>query len=104
MSQEQAREVPGLVEQLREAIRQSGQSLNQIARASGVGSDRLSRFMTGKRDLTLEAAEKLCRVLRIGLAAADSPGQVVQQPQKSQPPQREETKQQPMQKGKKPGE
>ena len=56
---EPAREAPGLVEQLREGIRQSGQSLNQFACASGVGSDRLSRFLTGKRDLTLEAAEKL---------------------------------------------
>jgi transcriptional regulator with XRE-family HTH domain len=57
-----------LVSQLRDAIRQSGQSLNQLSLACGVGRDRLSRFMRGERGLTLEAAEKVCRVLRLGLA------------------------------------
>jgi transcriptional regulator with XRE-family HTH domain len=61
------REAPGLVEQLREAIRSSGRSLNQISRESGVGSDQLSRFMRGVRTLTLPAAEKVCRTLRLRL-------------------------------------
>jgi transcriptional regulator with XRE-family HTH domain len=54
-----------LVEQLREAIRRSGRSLNQIAKAAGVGSNQLSRFMRGIRTLTLPAAEKVCQVLGI---------------------------------------
>ena len=58
----------GLVEQLRDAIRKSGQSLNQLSKTSGVGSDRLSRFMTGKRDLTLAAVEKICDVLHLQLS------------------------------------
>jgi DNA-binding phage protein len=62
-------ETPGLVEQLREAVRQSGQSLNQLSAACGVGRDRLSRFLRGRRDLTLTAAEKVCRALGLRLAA-----------------------------------
>ena len=57
-----------MVEQLREAIRRSGQSLNGLSRECGVGRDRLSRFMRGERDLTLSAAEKVCRALRLCLA------------------------------------
>ena len=60
---------PGLVNQLRDAIRRSGQSLNQLSKTTGVGSDRLSRFMTGKRDLTLSAVERICDVLHLYLAA-----------------------------------
>lgn len=53
---------------LKEAIRGSGQSLNKLAKESGVGSDRLSRFMRGERDLTLTAAEKVCVALGLRLA------------------------------------
>jgi transcriptional regulator with XRE-family HTH domain len=63
-------EGPGLVEQLREAIRKSGESLNQLGERSGLDSARLSRFMRGERDLTLSAAEKLCQAL--GLELSDS--------------------------------
>jgi transcriptional regulator with XRE-family HTH domain len=62
-------EAPGLVEQLREAIRKSGRSLYQLGKDSGVGSDQLSRFMRGERTLTLPAAEKLCRALDLELAS-----------------------------------
>lgn len=58
---------PGLVSELREAIRGSGQSLRDLGRACGVGGDRLSRFMRGERDLTLGAAEKICRALGLRL-------------------------------------
>jgi transcriptional regulator with XRE-family HTH domain len=57
-----------VVEQLRDAIRQDGRSLNQIGKASGVDAARLSRFMRGERDLTLEAADKVCQVLHLRLA------------------------------------
>ena len=63
MADEPTSEGSGLIDQLKEAIRGSGQSLNQIGIASGVDASRLSRFMTGKRDLTLGAADKICRVL-----------------------------------------
>src|SRR5690242_3890118 len=60
----------GLVEQLREAIRESGESLNQLGERSGLDSARLSRFMRGERDLTLTAAEKLCDALGLHLAGS----------------------------------
>ena len=63
----QKRESAGLIAQLREAIRQSGQSLNQLGAACGVGRDRLSRFLRAERGLTVEAAEKICRALRLRL-------------------------------------
>jgi transcriptional regulator with XRE-family HTH domain len=75
-------EAPGLVEQLRDAIRRSGQSLNQLSKASGVGSNQLSRFMRGVRTLTLPAAEKLCRVLRLRLSPEEGEGPPAPAPKK----------------------
>lgn len=63
----------GVVEQLREAIRQSGESLNHLGKRSGVDSARLSRFMRGQRGLTLTAAEKLCDALGLLLIGVDVP-------------------------------
>jgi transcriptional regulator with XRE-family HTH domain len=61
-------EVTGLVEQLREAIRDSGKTLYQLSKDAGVGKDQLSRFMRGERTLTLPVAEKVCRALGLRLA------------------------------------
>jgi transcriptional regulator with XRE-family HTH domain len=66
-------EATGLVEQLREAIRRSGQTLNQLSGVCGVGRDRLSRFLRGERDLTLSAAEQICRALGLRLTRGDEP-------------------------------
>ena len=63
-------EEPGLVEELRAAIRSSGESLNHLGERAGVGRDRLSRFLRGERGLNLEAAEKLCRALGLRLMKA----------------------------------
>ena len=62
-----------MIKQLREAIRRSGRSLNQLGQECGVGPDRLSRFMQGKRTLTLPAAEKICRVLGYELVKQSKP-------------------------------
>src|SRR5258708_1200170 len=67
-------EDPGLVERLREAIRDSGESLNHLGERAGVGRDRLSRFLRGERGLTLDAAEKLCRALGLRLTRAEDKG------------------------------
>ena len=71
---------PGLVQQLRDAIRASGRSLNQLSVVCGVGRDRLSRFLRGERGLTLEAAEKICDVLRLHLAGDPSAADVPEGP------------------------
>jgi transcriptional regulator with XRE-family HTH domain len=59
---------PGLTEQLREAIWGSGLTLNQLGKECGVGRARLSRFLRGDRDLTVAAAEHICRALHLGLS------------------------------------
>lgn len=64
----------GLREQLRDAIRESGESLQGLGRRTGVGADRLSRFVRGERGLSLEAAEKLCLALGLRLARAAGAG------------------------------
>jgi transcriptional regulator with XRE-family HTH domain len=58
----------GLKDQIREAIRNSGRSLQQIGKECRIGADRLSRFVRGERSLSLDAAEKVCQVLHLGLA------------------------------------
>ena len=55
------REAYNLVNEIREAIRDSGQSLYQISHSSGVTASQLSRFMRGERTLTLPAAAKIVR-------------------------------------------
>jgi len=62
------KEPPDLVEDLIGAIRASGLSLSQLGRTSGVDAGRLSRFVRGERNLSLEAAAKLCRALNLQLA------------------------------------
>jgi DNA-binding phage protein len=62
------REGPGLVEQLKDAIRGSGRSLTQLSKDCGVATPQLSRFMKGERTLTLPNAEKICRALGLHLA------------------------------------
>jgi hypothetical protein len=66
---------PGLVTELRRAVADCGQSLNQLSVASGVDRGRLSRFMRGERDINLSAAGRVCEVLGLRLApGADIPG------------------------------
>jgi transcriptional regulator with XRE-family HTH domain len=67
MSKRKKREAPGLVELLRRAIQRSGKSLNQLSKDSGVAASQLSYFVRGARTLTLPAAEKVCRALRLTL-------------------------------------
>ena len=57
-----------MAEILRQAIRECGESLNQLGDRAGLDSARLSRFMRGERDLTFEAAAKLCNALGLHLA------------------------------------
>jgi transcriptional regulator with XRE-family HTH domain len=61
------KEEPGLVKQLRDAIRTSGRSLNQLSKDCGVDTGRLSRFLRGERDITISAADRICRALGLTL-------------------------------------
>jgi transcriptional regulator with XRE-family HTH domain len=63
----------GLVEQLRQAIRDSGKTLMQLSKESGVDTGRLSRFMRGERNINIAAAEKICGALGLQLTPAPAP-------------------------------
>ena len=62
---------PDVQEQLRQAVRATGQSLNRLAADAGLDSGRLSRFMRGERDLTFAAAAKLCECLGLKLVGGE---------------------------------
>src|SRR5262245_66145994 len=56
-----------LVAQLRQAIRDSGLSLHELGRRTGVSQGQLSRFLRGDRTLTLPAAARVCLYFRLAL-------------------------------------
>jgi transcriptional regulator with XRE-family HTH domain len=62
------RNPPDLVEQIREAIIKSGQSLSELSRLTGVHVSRISRFVRGERSIDVAAASAICQVLGYGLA------------------------------------
>jgi transcriptional regulator with XRE-family HTH domain len=59
-------------EQLKQAIDQSGLSLNQIAKAAGISHPMLSYFLSSdpdqRRDIRLATADKLAAFFKLGLA------------------------------------
>jgi transcriptional regulator with XRE-family HTH domain len=69
-------------EQLRGAIKTSGQSLNQLGQAAGVDSGRLSRFMRGERDLTLEPVGRMCQILGLEFCQTKAPPPAKKAPRK----------------------
>lgn len=52
-----------ILSELRKAVRADRRSQIEIARAAKMHPVALSRFMRGRRDLTIGAAEKLARAL-----------------------------------------
>jgi transcriptional regulator with XRE-family HTH domain len=74
----------GLTGQLRKAIQESGQSLNQLSKTCGVHNTQLSRFMRGERDITLAAATRICEALRLRLTSAGPPAQPKKRPRKNE--------------------
>lgn len=62
-----------LAAQLRKAVADSGLSISELGRQSGVAVAILSRFMRNERTLTLPVASKLCEALGLKLAPAEPP-------------------------------
>jgi transcriptional regulator with XRE-family HTH domain len=56
-----------LSDQLRELIAAAGPSAYELARDAGVDRSVLSRFLAGKRTITLETADRLAAVLKLRL-------------------------------------
>jgi plasmid maintenance system antidote protein VapI len=59
------------MEAIKKAVAETGKSVNAIATESGVPQAVLQRFVTGKRGLTLETAEKLCVYLGLELKSGE---------------------------------
>ena len=57
-----------LVDELREAIRNSGETEYRVAKESGVAQPILNRFLHGERGVSLETAAKVCKYLGLHLA------------------------------------
>jgi len=62
-------------EQLRAALVETGLSMNEIARRSGVSQPTLSRFLRGERSLTLPVAARLCAMLGLRLCTEERPAE-----------------------------
>ncbi len=58
-------------EQLRRFIKDSGVSLYQLERETGVHNSMLSRFLRGERGLRLEAVDALSKYLKLRLVQSD---------------------------------
>ena len=56
-----------LSDTIRNAIRESGQTLNAIAAEVGISDGIISRFMRAERSMNLETAEKLCAYFNLEL-------------------------------------
>ena len=67
-----------LVRVLRDAVKNSGYSVNCLAQTADVEQATLCRFVNGKRGLNLETASKLAAVLGLALTPVKRPrtGQV----------------------------
>jgi transcriptional regulator with XRE-family HTH domain len=59
-----------IIDQLRRAMRDSGETEYAIAKASGVSQSVVNRFVSGERGISLETAAKLCEYLGIELVAS----------------------------------
>jgi DNA-binding phage protein len=59
-----------LVEELRQAIRNCGQTEYRVAKESGLAQPVLNRFLRGERGVSLETAAKVCQYLGLHLAPA----------------------------------
>jgi hypothetical protein len=65
------RQRPTVIEQLRIAIRRCGKTEYCVAKGAEIDNGVLSRFMRGKRGISLGTASKLCAYLRLRLSAED---------------------------------
>ena len=57
--------VSPLLDTLRQAILDAGESRNRIAQGSSVAASQLCRLISGERGLSIESAERLAEYLRL---------------------------------------
>ncbi len=54
-------------ERVRKAVHRDGRSIYRLSKDSGLGIGPMQRFAAGDHGLTLDSAEKLCKVLGMDL-------------------------------------
>ncbi len=62
-----------LVEQIREAVRESGMGIRELGRAAEVDPSRISRFMRGESSIDVAAASAICEALGYELVKSRVP-------------------------------
>lgn len=62
--------VTSMADQLRQAIRDSGQTQRAIADACDIDEANLSAFLAGRRGLSMDAADRVCSYLDLRLMPA----------------------------------
>ncbi|HJZ56054.1 MAG TPA: helix-turn-helix transcriptional regulator [Gemmataceae bacterium] len=72
MARKKPAEESPLIGVLKQAIRDSGLTLTELAKQTAVSHPQLSRFVAGKRTLTLPAAERLMEFFGFKLVRAKS--------------------------------
>jgi len=60
---------PGLVDEIRAAVKASGMSQYDLSRESGVSESAVSRFVSGERGLSMEALDAIAGVLGLHVVA-----------------------------------
>ena len=60
-----------IVEQLKAAVRKTGETPYAVAKRAGITPEMLSRFMHGERDIRLATAAKICAALNLELQPID---------------------------------
>ena len=58
---------PSIAESLKQAIRDSGRSVYQVSKDSGIAQIVIARFLSGERDIRMATADKLARALNLHL-------------------------------------
>jgi transcriptional regulator with XRE-family HTH domain len=56
-----------IIDQLRRAMRDSGETEYAIAKGSGVSQSIVNRFVSEERGISLETAAKICEYLKLDL-------------------------------------
>jgi hypothetical protein len=56
-----------IADSLKQAIRESGRSDNQISKDSGIAQIVIARFLSGEKDIRMATAQKLARALKLQL-------------------------------------
>ena len=71
MTKKRSKQPTLISDQLRAAVRDSGMSAYAICKLADVDKSSISRFLSGERQLSMEAADRVCEVLGLKLLSED---------------------------------